>query len=293
MKRLLLTLAVFLAIPLLSFGKDPIRDSTKTRKHVKDTLEFSAEYLDTVKLAKAKKINDYSLLGVEYGITMAGFTYSPSKGFCKAFFVPNHIGIMYTHYEKLFGRIANFAFMTGIDYTHEGFTFECDEATGRYLNDLDKATKAVIDLVEVPAMFGVHVDVAVLKFQAMCGIYGGYRKSIEREGPTLEEQFKHSFHDYEYRFDYGLRGGAGFALMFDPIEIHFNTMVRWGWQSLYQPDYSSKYYYYYAYPLDLTFTAGIHFQLTKRKGKSNRALRTEAKEIVYGKAENSDGTNRQ
>ena len=34
--------------------------------------------------------------------------------------------------------------------------------------------------------------------------------------------------------------------------------------------------------LDIIATVGVHFQLTKRSGKTNRQLRQEAKQIVYG-----------
>ena len=70
--------------------------------------------------------------------------------------------------------------------------------------------------------------------------------------------------------------------MFDPVEIHIGAMLRWSWSSLYQPDYASPYYYRYAYPLDVIATVGVHFQLTKRSGKTTQQLRREAKEIVYG-----------
>ena len=45
---------------------------------------------------------------------------------------------------------------------------------------------------------------------------------------------------------------------------------------------SSPYYYRYAYPMDAIVTVGVHFQLTKRSGKTSQALRQEAKRIVYG-----------
>ena len=70
--------------------------------------------------------------------------------------------------------------------------------------------------------------------------------------------------------------------MFDPVEIHINALVRWSWSSLYDPDYASPYYYRYAYPMDGILTVGVHFQLTKRSGKTSQALRQEARAIVYG-----------
>jgi len=286
MRKQIIPFLICLLVPLngLCFAAD--RNDGKDKKAKKDTLEFSNEYLDTVNIAKKSKINDYSLLGVDYGVTMSGFTFNPTKSGARKMFMPNYFALMYTHYEKLFERYANFAFRTGLVYGHEGFAFEKDEETGQYSADVDGATEAVITMLEMPFMAGFHFDVAPVKFQAEIGVYAGYRKSVERDGPTIGEVFKTSFHDYEYRFDYGFKGGAGIAFMIDPIEIHFNALLRWGWQNLYAPDYYSPYYYRFAYPLDITFTAGIHFQLTKRSGKTTKMLKKEAKEQVYGKAEN-------
>ena len=292
MKRLLCTALLTALIPLATYASRP--DSTKVRRHATDTLTFSDDYLDSVKVSKKVFVNDYTLIGVDYGVTMAGFSCNPTISDSAPLFVPGYFSLMYTHYEKLFERYANFAFRAGIAYAHEGFAFNqnVDEDGTIRSNSVDGATKAVIELLEVPLLAGFHVDASPVKFQAEVGVYGAYRRSIQREGPTLEEQFRTSFKEYERRFDYGLRGGAGIAFMLDPIEIHFNALIRWGWQSLYDPDYYSKYYYRFAYPLDLTFTAGIHFQFTKRTGKTTRMLKQMAKEKVYGKTENSEGTDR-
>ena len=86
--------------------------------------------------------------------------------------------------------------------------------------------------------------------------------------------------------------------MFDPVEIHLGAMARWGWSNLYPPDYldetyhpapNNSYYYRFAAPLDIMVYAGIHFQLTKRKGKTIKQLRKQAWETVYGKPEDTEG----
>ena len=70
--------------------------------------------------------------------------------------------------------------------------------------------------------------------------------------------------------------------MFDPIEIHIQGMYKHSLASLYEPDYYSEYYYRYAYPSNIIITAGIHYQLTKRTGKTKAYLKKQAKEMVYG-----------
>jgi hypothetical protein len=60
-------------------------------------------------------------------------------------------------------------------------------------------------------------------------------------------------------------------------------MYKHSLSSLYAPDYYSQYYYRYAYPSNIVISAGLHFQLTKRTGKTKTELKKQAKEIVYGK----------
>ena len=116
------------------------------------------------------------------------------------------------------------------------------------------------------------------------GAYAGYRLSIQRfPGKTgsVNPAYEHAFTPTDRRFDYGIKGGVGFGLVFDPIEIHINATYKHSLSSLYDPDHSSQYYYRFAYPASLVVSAGVHFQLTKRTGKTKASLRKEAKEMVY------------
>lgn len=226
-------------------------------------------------------INDYILIGANYGVSFSNMYYAPSKHNRAFMFAPNYFSLTFTKHSKMFDRFPMFALVLGVAHSYEGFGFLRDPETGRS-QDVDGAEQAMIEVFEIPAIAQIHVDFYPGKILANVGIYGGWRNSISRSGPNLDPQYEHAFHDYENRWDYGLEGGAGFALMFDPFEIHFNAMIRWSWSSLYRPDYASPYYYRYAYPFDAIFTVGVHFQLTKRSGKTNRQLRDEARSIVYG-----------
>lgn len=142
-----------------------------------------------------------------------------------------------------------------------------------------------MDVIEVPFMTQIHIDAAFMKFMGNIGVYGGYRRTVTRSGAGLDPQYANAFRDYERQIDYGLQGGVGIAFMFDPIEIHFNCLARYSGSNLYDPDYSSKYYYRFANPLGITATVGVHFQLTKRSGKTTGQLKRQAKEKVYGETE--------
>ena len=247
-----------------------------------DTLEITDEYLDTVNVARSKEINDYSLIGINYGVTFSNMIFSPSKHYRSFLFKPNHFSVMYTHYEKMFEYLPYFGFSAGFSYSHEGVAFKKDKDSGYPMGTIDGADTLSIETLDLPVLAQIHVDFAPAKMMISIGPYVGWRKSIERSGPYVPEEFTHAFQDYEYRFDYGMQGGVGFGIMFDPIEIHFNVMARWSWQSIYRPDYYSEYYYRFANPIDISATVGVCYQLTKRTGKTSAYLRKQARDIVYG-----------
>ena len=236
---------------------------------------------DTTLVKASKWINDYSMIGVNYGVTFSNMYFSPSMHNRAWVMAPNYISVMYTKHCKMFDTLPYFALTIGAAYGSEGFSFKENAQTG-YTQSVDGVSWCSMKTFEIPAMAQIHLDFYPGKLLANAGVYGGWRNSITRRGPSLPEAYENSFREYENQIDYGFEGGVGFGLMFDPIEIHFNCLVRWSWSSMYEPDYKSYYYYNYAYPIDVMATVGIYFQLTKRTGKTNRALRSEARSIVYG-----------
>ena len=243
-------------------------------------LKYTDEYLDSVKINKKVKVNNYSLIGVQYGVSLNRMNFSPRME-QSSFFIPEYYGFTYTKYGRMFGMYPYFALQAGLFYGHEGYKFKADEETG-YIQNIEGAEQAIYDIVEIPMLAQFHADMAHFKLMANIGLYGGYRLRIERIGPYVSEDMVHKFLDTDRRLDYGLQGGAGFALVFSPVEIHFNAMLRYSWGTIYDPDYHSEYYYRFGYPFDLMFTAGVYFQLGRRYGKTNKMLKDEARKVVYG-----------
>ncbi|MBO4476236.1 MAG: outer membrane beta-barrel protein [Bacteroidales bacterium] len=260
-----------------------------------DTLVYTTGYLDSldVNSFSRKAINDYSLLGVNYGVTFSTIYFNPMKMGSDFIFNPTYFSIMYTHHEKMFDYIPYFGITIGLSYSHSGVRFKDNPETGYPLGYIDGATYESMETVELPAMMQLHIDSAPFKVLANLGGYVGYRLSMTRTGEFLDIYYKNRFRDYERRFDYGVMGGVGFGLMFDPIEIHLNVLGRWSLQNLYEPDYENSYfhpyntyYYRYANPIDVSVVLGVYFQLTKRTGRTNCQLRQEARDIVYGTPQN-------
>ena len=258
-----------------------------------DSLLYTPEYLDTVNIRRAVSINDYSMIGVNYGVTFSTVYFNPTKMGAAFRFQPDYFSVMFTHYQKMFNYMPYFGYTLGLSYSHEGVRFEDNPQTGYPLGYVDGATDMCITTVELPAMMQMHFDSAPFKVLANLGCYVGYRLGVERSGIWLDEEYTNAFRDYEYRFDYGLTGGAGLGLMLDPVEIHLNVLARWSFENLYEPDYYNElfhpyntYYYRYANPIDISVTLGVYFQLTKRTGKTSRQIKQQAREIVYGASEN-------
>ena len=238
---------------------------------------------DTLK--KVFSLNDYTMVGVEYGASLSRMQFNPSKTQGNLF-VPNTFGIYVLKYGKLFDGSPNFGLKGGVRYSHEGYQFKENKETG-ITPTLEGAEKAIIEVVEVPMMAHFHSDGLHFKVMLDLGIYGGYRLSIDRIGERVYDEFKNTFMDWDYRFDYGITGGLGFGFVFDPFEFHVNGGVRYSWGSLYRADYLSKDFFRFAYPLDFMLTAGLYFQITKRTGKTKGQIRKDAYRQVY----NPDGNN--
>lgn len=254
---------------------------------LKDTL--TNEYLDTLNIKKSTKINDYSMIGLHYGVGLSRVLWNPTQK-QDMVIMPYNVGVTYTKYGKMFGYMPYFGFQVGVLYTQEGYQFEYNEER-HYTYKIEGAEKAVLDVIEVPIMAHMHIDFWNMKVLANIGCYGGYRLGIERfPGKTgyVKEEMVHAFKETDRRIDYGIKGGIGLGIIFDPIEIHIQAMYKHSLSSLYEPNHYSEYYYRFAYPSNIIISAGVHFQLTKRTGQTKSQLKKLAKEMVYGNTESTD-----
>lgn len=235
--------------------------------------------IDTVVTRQKFVINNYSLIGVEYGVTRNSMSFNPTYS-QQAFMSPGYFGVTYTRYYKMFGYMPYFGLQAGVFCGQEGYKFKENKDTG-YTQTIQGATKATYKVVEVPLMMEAHADFSNFKIMADIGPYAGWRLNIRRYGDNVDDSYRDSFLDTDRRWDYGLYGGVGVGLVFSPVEFHIRLRVRYSWGTLYDPDWYSQYYYRFAYPFDLMLSAGVHFQLTKRTGKTRAMLRKEAYDSVY------------
>lgn len=279
MNRIYLTLIlVFTAIILPE--RSGFSQNAKLPAGLSVPADDNLSYLDTVNIKKKIVINDYDMIGIQYGVSLSQVNWNPSMK-QKSRFVPVNFGVTYTKYGKMFGYMPYFGFQTGLFYSREGYRLKPDDETGLYPDlggDYSGVTEAIMDVIEVPLLAHCHFDFWKMKILANIGFFLGYRMKIDRAGDGISGPLTDSFIETDRRFDYGIKGGAGFAFVFDPVEIHFQAMYKYSMGALHKPDYYSQYYYRYAYPSNIIFSVGVHFQLSKRVGKTKHQLKREAKE---------------
>lgn len=243
---------------------------------------YPDEVLDTINVKKKLVINDYSMFGLTYGVNLSQVQWNPAQK-QDMLMIPMNIGVSFTKYGKMFGYMPYFGFQIGFNYTKEGYQFEYNEDKD-YTYKIEGAEKAIYDVLEMPLYMHCHYDLWNFKIIANAGCYVGYRVGIHRyPGKTgfVKPEVENSFVESDRRWDYGLKGGVGFGLVFDPIEFHVMATYKHSFGSLYEPDHYSKYYYRYAYPTNIIISAGIHVHLSKRTGKTKASLKREARDIVY------------
>lgn len=288
MKKLTIILAILIAFSCaVTDARERKRDTVNVEITLTDTL--SNEFLDTLNIKKKLVLNDYSMIGVQGGVGLSQVMWNP-KYKQEMILMPVNFGVMYTRYGKMFGYMPYFGLQVGLLYAQEGYQFKSDKDDPEKIpNTIQGADKAVFDVVELPLLTHCHIDMWKMKIIANIGMYAGYRLKVQRfpyggefRNPAYAET-EFSFLETDRRWDYGIKGGVGFGLVFDPLEIHITAMYKHSFSSLYDPDYYSQYYYRYAYPSNIVISAGLHFHLTKRTGKTKTELKKQAKEIVYEK----------
>lgn len=287
MKRLTIILSILLLLPCtLIDARERKKDTLNVEIAFTDTL--TNEFLDTVKIDKKLKLNDYSMVGIQGGVVLSQVMWNP-KYKQEMILLPINFGVTYTKYGKMFGYMPFFGFEVGLLYTQEGYQFKADkDDPAKVPTTIQGADRAVYDVIELPVLSHFHIDMWRMKILANLGFFAGYRLKIHRfpyngefTNPHYEEtQF--TFLETDRRWDYGIKAGVGFGLVFEPLEIHVKAMYKYSLSSLQDPDTYSKYYYRYSYPSNIIISAGVHFHLTKRTGRTKAELKQAAKDFVYG-----------
>ena len=245
---------------------------------IPDTL--TNEYVDSVTVQKLSP-NNYWMVGVFGGVTFNYGLFNPTRYTRWMVQYPAY-GFSFIRYYTMFGIFPNMGLEFGAQMGHEGYEFKKNKESGEYTSTESGAYRIYMRVPEGFFLTHFHFDFGE-HFKAMVkvGLYMGYRMDIKRDIVySGYEKYANTFRDYDRRLSYGLRAGLGFGIMFDPIEIHIMAQGKWGWNSCWNPDYASPWYYRFGNPLDAGVTIGVYYQMTPRFGHTGNQLRKLAKKIV-------------
>ena len=284
-KLLLIALAAFSAVSVArAQGVEKEQEVNLDEEFFTLPEQVTNDYLDSISIKKTAP-NNYWILGAYGGVGLNYGMFNPVRYVRWVVQYPTY-GFSVIRYFSMFGRVPNMGLELGAQMNYEGYEFKRIKETGNIFTE-SGAYRAMMRVPEVFAMSHFHFDIGDhFKLLGKVGLYGGYRLDITRipeesyaQSKTFLE-YEHAFREYDRRWSYGVKGGLGFGLMFDPIEIHVVAHVKWGWGYYWDPDYVSPYYYRFGYPLDSGLSIGLYYQLTPRHGHSGAQLRKLAKKIV-------------
>ena len=127
----------------ISAAKDIVQHIDLNKSNI-----LSNEYLDTVTIAKTTNINDYSMIGIHYGMGLSRVMWNPTQK-QEMLLMPYNVGVTYTKYGKMFGYMPFFGYQIGLLFTQEGYKFKYNEER-KYVYKVEGAEKAVMDVVDIP-----------------------------------------------------------------------------------------------------------------------------------------------
>lgn len=193
--------------------------------------------LDTIQHpARFKSIH---MIGASYGATWSGVTSSPGLGQEKKM-TWHTVGVYYTYYHALWDQLFNFGLKFGAMHGYEG-----------YLTPKNNYQETC-EVVEFPLLSQFKLDFSRFRILLNIGPYAGYRLSTDKEG---------GFDKFDQRFDYGVIGGGGLGVVFNPFEIHLEANYKYAFASMYHTNKISDIYWIYTYPQNLMFSISLHFHL--------------------------------
>ena len=104
-----------------------------------DSVVFSDAYLDSLDVRKKSIINDYTLIGVQYGVGLNQMSWNPRME-QKMQLVPVNFGVTWTRFCKMFGYMPYFGIQAGLFYAREGYSLEEEY-------NVEGATDVLMDVV--------------------------------------------------------------------------------------------------------------------------------------------------
>ena len=233
MKRFSIILFTLL---LLAVCRPAAAQQDTTWFNVDNELEILHQQIEEVDDPKFKPLH---LIGVKYGYNFSNARVTPSMD-TKWQGSPNCLSITYTYYNSLWKMLDIFGFQGEFKYYKDPVSIE-------NLGD------NVFTMLELSAVSQFRINFSRFRFLVNIGPYVGYRRKNDREVGVLNQ--------YDNRFDYGLIGGLGFAVVFSPVEFHLEGNYKFALSSMYHANILSDQYWVFAYPSTIFASLGVFVNL--------------------------------
>ncbi len=222
-----------------------------------DLVEKLREFDDnTFRDAQPYKIKDSTiitqhLIGLKYGYGINKVDYSITNDHTQMESLLN-LGLYYTYYHTLWGTMPFFGMQLGFELGEIGQTYVEGKDETRVENELRFRSYTM------PLTTQFRYDVGMVRI--MLGV-GGYFSYISSSLNDL------SIPENLNRYGGGIIGNLGFALKFDPIEVHLEGGYRYSLSYLYDPTSFSDRYWVYTYPNQIQISLGLFYRFGNKENK--------------------------
>lgn len=188
---------------------------------------------------EVSKFRPVGMLGIRGTYQLNGIKATPDIG-AKGVSTYKNISLVYTYYNSLWNMMNNFGFQVAAKYGEYAFT-------SQWLEDEH------VSYAELSLLSHFHFDFSRFRFIAGVGPYAGYRLQTLKEGDSWDQ--------YDNRFDYGLMGGAGFAVIFGRFELQLEGDYQFSLSSFYHMNKYSDEYWLIATPRNILVNLTLFYHL--------------------------------
>lgn len=179
------------------------------------------------------------MIGIRGSYQINGVSSSPDIG-QSGLNTYRNISLVYTYYNSLWNMMNNFGLQVAAKYGEWGFNSSYVESEH-------------LTYAELSMLSHFHFDFSRFRFILGLGPYAGYRLKSLKENDSWDK--------YDNRFDYGLMGGAGFAVIFGPFELQIEGDYQYSLSSVYHMNKYSDEYWVNLYPRNIVVNLTLFYHL--------------------------------
>ena len=244
--------------------------SVNAQVKVVDTTDIMKEFDENSfrDASPVRKVKDSSrlfqhLIGVKAGYSLNDVSFSQAIDH-KALTSAKNFGIYYIYYHSLWNSIPLFGIETGLQYTEKGYKSMKYTEPDTVKNRKATTGKERYQCIEIPFVSQFRVDFWKMRILANVGAFGSYTTST-----SFTSVVPDSISTTYRKFGYGLIVGGGIALIFKPVEVHFEVNYKYSLNNLFDQKAFYTDTWVSTHPTQLVFTVGLFYRIGKPYGSRN------------------------